>query len=133
MVMAWPHPLAPSPFRWRGGSWGSGLGLAGRFGRGPVGAAEHPEALLLLGEVRQAGVLGTGRDLQEIFAQRPAGEALPQEDAAQVRVAREANTEEVVDLALLQLRPVPDRDDGGDLRLIALVDAALEHGQVVLR
>src|SRR6185437_13508341 len=97
------HPLAPSPFRWRGGNYGGWLGLAGRFGRGPVGAGEHAVALLLLGEVRQAGVLGAGRDLQEVLAQRIAGEALPEKDTAQIRVAGEADAEQVVDLALLQL------------------------------
>src|SRR5690242_11269880 len=38
--------------------------------RGPVRPDEHAVALLLLWEVRQAGVLGAVRNLEKVFAER---------------------------------------------------------------
>src|SRR5690554_5601227 len=58
-------------------------------------------------EPLQAGGLAV-HHAQPVLAQRVAGEALPQQQAAQVRVSGETDAHQVVDLALLEQRALVD-------------------------
>src|SRR4051794_34446514 len=82
---------------------GRGMGAPAGLLLAPAGAADDAACAALLGEVRQAGVEPPLGDLEEVLPQRPAGEAVPQEQAAQVGMAGEADPEQVIDLRLLQV------------------------------
>src|SRR4029077_13355574 len=55
----------------------------------------------------------------EVLAQRMALEPFPKQDAGEIRMAVEAEAEEVPHLALAGLGGAPDRGDGRDRRLLA--------------
>ena len=54
---------------------------------------------------------------EEVLAERVVGVAVPHQDALQLGVPGEPDAHHVVDLALLEVGPLPDRDDRGDLAL----------------
>src|SRR3990172_1930089 len=74
-----------------------------------------PLAGIFLREALEARLEAAGQR-HEVLAQGMAREAFPEEHSLQVGVAAEANAHEVVDLALLQLGPLPHRHDGRHLR-----------------
>src|SRR3990172_4506863 len=67
------------------------------------------------------------REVQPVLPQRMAWEAIPQEDAPQVRVALKPYPHQVVRLALLEVGPAPDRYHGRHLRVLAVVGAHLDR------
>src|SRR3990172_7434068 len=71
------------------------------------------------------------REVQPVLPQRMAREAVPQEDASQVRVTLEADPHQVVRLALLEVGPAPDRYHGRHLRVLAVVGAHLDRRRQV--
>src|SRR5581483_12087548 len=79
---------------------------------GPTRPADHTAALALLGKVRQARTEPPLPELEKVLAQRPAGEALPQEQPPQVRMAGKPDAEQVVDLVFLEVGAPPHRRDG---------------------
>src|SRR3989304_6235889 len=70
-------------------------------------------------------------EVQPVLAQGMAREAVPEEDAPQVRVTLEADAHQVVRLALLEVRPSPDRHHGRHLRALTVVDAHLDRRRLV--
>src|SRR3972149_9988296 len=71
------------------------------------------------------------REVEPVLAQRMAREAVPQEDASQVRVVLEADAHQIVRLALLEVGPAPDRRHGRHLRVLAVVGAYLDRRRLV--
>src|SRR3990170_1792990 len=72
------------------------------------------------------------REVQPVLAQRMPREAVPEEDATQVRVALEADAHQVVSLALLEVRPAPDQRHRRHLRVLAVVRTHLERRREVV-
>src|SRR5919197_3380346 len=70
--------------------------------------------------------------LDEVLAQRMPRPVLRHEDAAEVRVALEDDTEEVEDLALLPVGVAPHARHGGDDRVVAR-SVDLSREEVVVR
>src|SRR3990170_3127897 len=71
------------------------------------------------------------REVEPVLAQRMAGEAVPQEDAPQVRVALEADPHQVVSLALLEVGPAPDRRHRRHLRVLAVIGTHLDRRRLI--
>ena len=95
-------------------------------------AAGHRPGILgaLVREAGQAGANLAGH-LQEVLAQRVAGEAVPEEQPAQVGMAVEADAEQVEDLALLQVRAVVEAGQRGHGRILAVGGDHLDLDDVV--
>src|SRR3990170_8677311 len=72
------------------------------------------------------------REVQPVLAQRMPREAVPEEDATQVRVALEADAHQIVSLALLEVRPAPDQRHRRHLRVLAVVRTHLERRREVV-
>src|SRR4030065_2464752 len=64
--------------------------------------------LVLARKLAQAGVAAAGH-AQPILAQGMTGEAIPQEDPSQGRVALEVDAHQVIHFALLELSALPQR------------------------
>src|SRR3972149_2744897 len=71
------------------------------------------------------------REVEPVLAQRMAREAVPEEDAPQVRVVLEADAHQVVRLALLEVGAAPDRRHGRHLWVLAVVGTHLDRCRLV--
>src|SRR3990172_12457724 len=74
-----------------------------------------PLAGVFLREAPEAGLEAAGQR-HEVLAEGMAGEALPEEQPLQVRVAAEADAQQVVHLPLLKVCAVPNRNHRRHLR-----------------